>query len=201
MKMNKIKIALVCTSAIFLFTWVGYGLGYGLSFVFTSYKSAYLFLAIALPQLLSVVSLFGALLFISEMKSKSNRWYLGIPLCIVILIISITNFLPYISGKPFLSDPLSITEMIWITSLTMLAPCSILFFLSFPEKLREINNIPLVLSVIISIFDILFFYFALHDFIIRPTLHAAGALLAFYWSIGMPIIGICLVAVAIIYKE
>jgi len=201
MKMNKIKIALVCTSAIFFFTWVGYGLGYGLSFVFTSYKSAYLFPAIAVPQLLSVVSLFGSLLFISEMKSKSNRWYLGIPLCIVVLPILITSFLSFFSGKPFLSDPLSITEMIWITSLTMLAPCAILFFLSFPGNLREINSIPIVLSVIISIFDILFFYFALHDFIIRPTLHAAGALLGFYWSIGMPIIGICLVAIAVRYKK
>lgn len=200
MKMNKIKIALVCISAIFFFTWAGYGL----SFVLPSYKGAYLSYAFAVPQLLlSVVSLFGSLLFVLEMKSKSNRWYLGIPLCIVILIIVITNFLSFSHGKPFLSDPISITETIWITSLTMLAPCSILFFLSFSENLREINNIPIVLSAVISIFDILFFYFALRDIISpHPTLHAAGALLVFfYWSIGMPIIGVCLVTIAIIYKE
>jgi hypothetical protein len=195
MKMNKIKIALVCTSAIFFESLVVYGLGF---FIYPHHHyyppPPYAYILFAVSPLLSIISLFGSLLFVTEMKSKSNRWYLGIPLCIVILITIIAMILDFCHiGRHLLSD----------TSLTMLAPCSVVFFLSVPADRRKKVIIPVLISSIISGYALYSYYYLLRG-MLAPHLtswNVVGLLQGLYMVYGMSIVGMCFVAVAIIYKE
>jgi len=133
----RINIALALTSVIFMMTWVT-------SFVSVIFRSMSVIspnfiasdllasdlLFVAIIKVLSVISLFGSVLFVLEARKMLSRWYLAIPLCISLSVFVITNFLAYSSGKPFLSDPISTVEVLWITVLALLSPCSVLFFLS-----------------------------------------------------------------------
>ena len=185
MKINKIKISLICISAIFFFMWVVIPMDY------PSYSGTASTVAVA--QFLSVISLFGSILFLSEMKNKSNRWYLGVPLCIVILIAAITMFFDFYRYHYFLLN----------TSLTILAPCSVLFFLSVPADRRKMITIPALISSIISIYALFSYYYLLRGMLspLQTSWNVVDLMSMLYWVIGMPIIGICFVVIAIIYKK
>ena len=186
MKMNKINIALVCTSVIFFYIWVAYALD------FLSPRSSFLSWIIA--PFLGIISLFGSLLFVSEMKNKSNRWYLGIPLSIAIFFVVIAISLDFFHiGGTFPSE----------TSLTMLAPCSILFFLSVPADQRKMVIIPVLISSIISSYALYSYYYLLRGMLspLQTSWNVVILLLWLYWAIGTLIIGICLVAIAVRYKK
>ena len=188
-KMNecKAKISLICISAIFFFMWIVYGL-----LEFFPFHGSVLFYA--LPLFLSSISLFGSLLFLLELKTRLKRWFLGIPLCILFLIVLIASFLGYTMAIYTLS---SLVEMVLYTSYLLLAPCSVLFFLSFPEDFRKISTTPVRISLLISIYSTLILPWAFRDFISAGHLEAVIGAVVLYCIIGMPIIGMCVVAIAI----
>ena len=183
MKINKIKISLICISAIFFFMWVV------LSMDYPSYSGTAL--TVVAAQFLSVISLFGSILFLLEMKNRSNRWYLGVPLCIAILIAVITMFFFYMY------------HFLLSTSLAILAPCSVLFFFSVPADRRKMMTIPVLISRIISIYALFSYYYLLMGTLspLQTSWNVVDGMSVLYWVIGMPIIGICFMVIAIIYKE
>jgi len=151
-------------------------------------------LTVVAAQFLSVISLFGSILFLSELKNKSNRWYLGVPLCIAILIAVIAMFFDfYDMGGHFLLN----------TSLTMLAPGSVLFFLSVPADRRKMMTIPVLISSIVSIYALFSYYYLLRGMLspLQTSWNVVDGMSMLYWVIGMPIIGICFVVISIIYKN
>lgn len=192
--MVKVKISLALASAIFFITWF-IGL-VSVIFRLTSIIPTSPYLLIAIIEPLSIISLFGSVLFLLEAKKSRDRWYLALPMCITVSMITMVNLLIYLSGKPFLSDPIVAVETLWIALLALLAPCSVLFFLSRHSRL---TNGCVAASSVVSIFSIFSMLLALQEIMTsaRPSIHAFIGLLILYWLIGMPIVGICLLASAI----
>ena len=122
----------------------------------------------------SLIALMGSLFFIIEMKQKSKYGVLGIPLCTLIATI------PVILYKLFL-----LNELFFKPLLVLIAPCSVLFFLSVPIDQRNIVKYPVIITTLISIYIIISYCFFL------DSSHMTN-----YSLICFPAIGICLLLVA-----
>ncbi|MHC1754280.1 MAG: hypothetical protein AB9861_02415 [Methanosarcina sp.] len=203
----RINIALALTSAVFMMTWVTSFVSVIFhsmpviipDFILSDFPASDLFF-IAIIELLSITSFFGSLLFLLEARKTLSRWYLAVPLCISLSVFVITNVLVYFSGKPFLGDPISAVEALWITMLALLSPCSVLFFLS-SDGHDGSKNVYIVVSSATSIFSIFFLLLALREVSKWSSIEAVLLPLALYWTILMPAIGVCFVSKAAMYRE
>lgn len=132
---------------------------------------------------LGIVSFSGSILFLHFMKREVQIWYLGIPLVIAIAIVTITSFfypsLP--SGFPMYGAALFNSKIQQIATY-LLAPFSALFFYSL-MKMRDEMKILVPVSLGISIV----FSGLIIDI---PMMNDLTPYLAYYWLIGMPLIGI-----------
>jgi len=198
----RINIALALTSVVFMMTWVT-------SFVSVIFSSMSIItpdfiasdlLFIAIIELLSIISFFGSVLFLVEARKTLSRWYLAIPLCISLSVFVITNFLVYFNEKSFLDDPISTVEALWIIILTLLSPCSVLFFLSSNGH-DSSTNVYVAVSSAASIFSMFFLFLALKEISKWSSIETVLLLLAFYWAICMPAIGVCFVSKAVMYTR
>lgn len=202
----RINIALALTSVIFMMTWVT-------SFVSVIFRSMSVIspnfiasdllasdlLFVAIIKVLSVISFFGSVLFLLEARKMLSRWYLAIPLCISLSVFVITNLLAYSSGKPFLSDPINTVEVLWIAVLALLSPCAVLFFSSSYGH-DSSKNVYVVISSAASIFSIFFLLLAFREISKWSSIETVLLLLAFYWTICMPAIGVCFVSKAVMFR-
>ena len=78
------NVALLCTSAGYFHIWVAFALA-----LFDSIGYSYepvLFGVYTTFVLLFPLSVFGSLFFVAQNQKKSDKWFLGLPLLIVILI-------------------------------------------------------------------------------------------------------------------
>jgi len=198
----RINIALALTSVVFMMTWVT-------GFVSVIFRSMSIItpdfiasdlLFIAIIELLSIISFFGSVLFLVEARKTLSRWYLAIPLCISLSVFVITNFLVYFNEKSFLDDPISTVEALWIIILTLLSPCSVLFFLSSNGH-DSSTNVYVAVSSAASIFSMFFLFLALKEISKWSSIETVLLLLAFYWAICMPAIGVCFVSKAVMYTR
>lgn len=198
----RINIALALTSAIFLMVWVT-------GFIFAIFQfmpvttvgsemsglmaSGLLFIAVI--ELLSIVSFSGSLLFLLEARKTLSRWYLAVPMSVFMFLLVIVNLFVYSGGKPFLADPISTAETLWVIVLALLSPCSILFFLSSYGH-DSLTEVYLVVSSAASIFSAFLLFFALIEIARWASVKALLLPLAFYLTILMPVIGVCFLSKA-----
>ncbi|WP_082098510.1 MULTISPECIES: hypothetical protein [unclassified Methanosarcina] len=196
----RINIALALTSVVFMMTWVT-------GFVSVIFRSMSIItpdfiasdlLFITIIELLSIISLFGSLLFLLETRKTLARWYLTIPLCISLSAFVITNFLVYSNGKSFLGNPVSAIETLWIIILVFLSPCSALLFLSSNGHCGS-TNVYVAVSSATSVFSMFFLILALREISKWSSIEAVLLPLAFYWTICMPAIGVCFLSKATMY--
>jgi hypothetical protein len=194
MMMDRIKISLVCISAYFF--WM-------LIIIVSSviFYANVQFRLLLISQILSIVSLFGSLLFLIEIREKSNRWYLGIPFFVAILVLSVSNLLIYFNGKYVFSDPISTLDTIWFASSMALAPCAALLLYSMPKNQLTNHYMPLTTSIMVGIFAIVFLLLVLREILSYSSMEGSIALVLLYYYIGMPIIGICFWAIVLRYKS
>ena len=78
------NVALLCSSAGYFYIWVAFALA-----LFDSIGYSYepvLFGVYTAFVLLFPLSVFGSLFFVAQNQKKSDKWFLGLPLLIVILI-------------------------------------------------------------------------------------------------------------------
>jgi hypothetical protein len=207
--MEKIRIALLYTSVIFFEPLVVFWLFF---FMLYSHLHHYYLrlpgdILFAVSPLLSIISLFGALIFVTEMKSRANRWYLGIPLCIAILLTIIADIAMILSS--FQIGGLHLLPYTLLTfsytAWTMLAPCSVFFFLSVPAEGMRKAIIPALalISGIVSSCALYSYYYLLRVMFTHVLPYQRSLVSLLQWGhvfVGMPVIGISLVAVAIRYK-
>ena len=195
-KHNKIKISLVCTSTSFFYTWVFVILAFVITFVFPFPPGVDVPLGVAFLSIffLAPISLFGSLLFVSEMKSKSNRWFLGLPLCTMFVIYLITAIV---------SPSLVINFNYLFLSSSMLSLFSVLFFLSVPVNQRKMVKNPVRVSTLISIYALLGCCFLfIGEFSRLDTFWGIVTLMFMsYMWLGMEIIGICFLVIAVRYRN
>jgi len=182
MKTSLCSISLVCTSTIFFFFWVA---------LFTGLTAA--------TFVLSGISLFGLLLFISAARGETGSQYFDLLLPGTVFALGIVSFLVYLDGNSFLSDPVSGIEVVWIGLLAALSPASLAFVHLLPERLKAKALVPFHAIVGIAIFAAIIFAYVVKDTVLSPspTLHPWSGLITLYWAVGLPLIGFNLLAIAI----
>ena len=182
------RMSLVYTATGFLFIYICLPFGILFALIYSLLGDGYepglrgFFTAIWITP---IVSLVGSLLFVAEMKRESKHWFLGIPLCVVILTISIV-LLPDLMYTMFLtpgSRPFSDIKPILEILLVLLAPCTVLFLQSVPVNQRELVKLPTIVVVIMSACTLFSYCF--------------GTTLNDITTFIYPIIGICVLLVAI----
>lgn len=146
-----------------------------------------------LLELMSIISLFGSVIFLLEARKVLPRWYLAVPFCISLLLLVIISFWE-VSGKEFLSGYRYLVTPLVITILALLSPFSLLVFLSLHRHPYSMKAYLAVLSIasIISIFSL---FFAVWELSSRHSYEASFsdsliAIYLLYWLIVMPIIGL-----------
>jgi hypothetical protein len=102
-------------------------------------------------------------------------------------------------GKSFLSDPVGPIESAWIALLMALAPIFTALVFSLPCPRSFVAYAIRVISVLVSAFTILSIVMIFRDLIRASTIHAMLPLLWAYWVFEMPIIGICVLSLALWY--
>lgn len=202
----RINIALALTSAIFLMVWVT-GFMFAIfqfmpvtvaNFEISGLMASGGLIFTAVIELLSIVSFSGSLLFLLEARKTLSRWYLAVPMSVFVFLMVIVNLLVYSGGKPFLADPVSTTETLWIIVLALLSPCSVLFFLSSYGH-DSLTEVYLMVSSVAGIFSAFLLFFVLIEVARWASVKALLLPLALYLTILMPAIGVCLLSKATMY--
>lgn len=186
----KYNVALLCTSAGYFYIWVAFALA-----LFDSIGYSYepvLFGVYTAFVLLFPLSVFGSLFFVSQNRKKSDKWFLGLPLLIVILT-SILSL--YVSRKQQLNVPVELFFII----LALVAPASALFIQSLPEEQRESAKKYVKIATAISIYVALIgFMYLIDTFLLfdHPLVPTMLLMFMIYVVFLLPFIGICLVLLA-----
>lgn len=201
----KINIALALTSAVFLMAWVTGFLSVLFRFMpvtipdpsISDLPAPDLFF-IAVIELLSIISFFGSVLFLLEVRKILSRWYLAAPLCIFLALLVIANLLICLNGKPFLEAPINTAEVLWIFVLALLSPCSVLLFLTSYGQ-DSLTRLYIVVSSAASIFSVIFLFSALREISTLGSVQEIMLPLTFYLTVLMPAVGICFLSKATMY--
>jgi len=186
MKTHPYGISLALTSTIFFFFWVTPLTGLDPAFYGTT-------------SLLSFISLLGLLLFIPTARREDRSWYPALLLLVAVLALGIVSYGFYPEDKPFLSDPVSDREGVWIGLLALLAPAAMAFVSTFPERLKAKALVPSQAIMGITALAAILFACTLRSTVLSPapTLHPWSGLLILYWAAGLPLIGFDLLAIAV----
>ena len=153
-----------------------------------------------LVELMSIISFFGSLLFLSEAKKVLPGWYLAVPFCISLFLLVIISFWE-VSGKELLSDYRYLVTPLVITLLALLSPFSLLVFLSLhrhPDSMKSYLAVSSIASVV-SVFSL---FFAVWEISSRHSHEASFsngliAIYFLYWLVVMPITGLSFLHYAI----
>lgn len=145
-----------------------------------------------LLEVMSTISLFGSVLFLLDARKTLPRWYLAIPYCISLFLLVLVSFWQ-VNGKEFLNDYRYLVTPIVITLLVLLAPFSLLVFLSLHKHPYSMKTY-LVISSIASIISIFSLFFTVWE--LSSNLHEASfsdsliVIYLLYLLIVMPIMGL-----------
>jgi hypothetical protein len=197
MEYNRYNIALLCTSAIYFFVWVAALLvilnliTVNNSRIIDPIGPIYLGIFAAFV-LLYPLSFFGSLFFVDINRKKSDKWFLGLPLPIVLLTLILSLLCLY--------SHLYIAEELFVLLLVLVAPASLLFIQSIPKELRESAEKYIVTAKEISIYAaITGLMYLMHtiSLIDDSTVYNIFILMSLLYAVvGLPCIGICLVLMA-----
>lgn len=192
----KIKIALALTSVVFLTMWI-----------ILAFNKPF-----GIVILLSIISLFGSLLFLLEAKDAQYRWHLAAPLCISLSLLSMLTLLIYMGGLP---GSMFTLGKLWFISLALLPLSSALVFLSLKNRSGSIDPY-VVISYAVSILSVFALFLAYREIPKKSIfslitawdiskwstiIGAAQFPFSVYWTYLLPIIGICFLVKAITYKD
>jgi hypothetical protein len=177
---SRYNISLLCTSAIYFYVWVVSVLA---GLVHISEPELYgIYTAFALLYPLSV---FGSISFVALNQGKSDKWFLGLPLLIVILALVL---IPYdTSGSLLVLLPI------------LIAPASALFIQSVPKEHRKSAKKYVIAAIVVNIHMAItgIIYFINTFLLIDQPLNFIVFLMGLIYVVfGLPFIGICLVFMA-----
>ena len=145
-----------------------------------------------LVELMSVISLFGSVIFLVEARKVLPRWYLAVPFCISLFLLVIVSFWE-VSGEELLSDYRNLVTPLVIILLALLSPFSLLVFLSLYRHPYSMK-VYLAVSSIVSIISAFSLFFAFWEISSRPRDTSFSdsliALYLLYWLIVMPTMGL-----------
>lgn len=141
-----------------------------------------------------VISFIGSILLLIGARLDPARFYWLIPFCLIIFAVlaaGVASFFLFSLG----SFPEGTSEIFLAIQLLMLAPCSVAVFLSLPLR-GTVRSASIYLATFVSAYSVMttFFLFSGGYF---PML----GLLYLYWLFGMPIIGVCYLACAVLYRK
>jgi hypothetical protein len=219
MEYNRYNIALLCTSAIYFFVWVAALLVIlNVSNVNNSDIDEYVIndegevTKINYPEepillgifeafaLLYPLSFFGSLFFVAINRKKSDKWFLGLLLPIVLLTLILSLLCLYLRRY--------ISEELFFLIPVLAAPASALFIKSVPEERRESAKKYVIVAKFVSIYAaIIGFMYFIDSFLLKnifsPIDHSPSSfyiiimfLMLIYMAVGLPSIGICLMRMA-----
>jgi hypothetical protein len=223
MEYNRYNIALLCTSAIYFFVWVAALLvilnlsnvhnsginddginDEGKAIITDPAGSILLDIFFAAFALLYPLSFFGSLFFVAINQKKSDKWFLGLPLPIVLLTLILSLLCQYLRLYNIIQ--LSIPEELFFFIPVLAAPASALFIKSVPEERRESAKKYVIVAKFVSIYAaIIGFMYFIDSFLLKnifsPIDHSSSSvyimfLMLIYMAVGLPSIGICLMLMA-----
>ena len=209
MEYNRYNIALLCTSAIYFFVWVAALLvilnlsnvnNRGINDGGITDPAGSILLDIFTAFALLPLSFFGSLFFVAINQKKSDKWFLGLPLPIVLLTLILSLLCPYLH--------LYIPEELFFFIPVLAAPASALFIKSVPKERRESAKKYVIVAKVVSIYAaIIGFMYFIDSFLLKnifsPIDHSPSSfyyiimfLMLIYMAFGLPSIGICLMRMA-----
>jgi hypothetical protein len=137
---------------------------------------------------ISMISFIGSILLLISARNNSSRYYWLLPLSLTIFAV-ITVEVAGFFLKLFTYDT---SVMLSGITVLLLAPCSLMVFFSLPLP-GKVRSASIYLAAFVSAYVGITAYFILIAGFI-PAL----VLPYLYWIIGMPIIGICYLACAVV---
>ena len=187
MKAGMVKYPLVLTSAIFFWMPVTYAL-----LLVFPYSGPFLLTAILITM--CTLSIAGTLLILLGRFTKPLQRYFIFPLILDLLAILMFGVFLFLIGG---SISRGIPGSGWIglaAGILLLAPYSIALFYSTPAASRA-RSVSIALTAIMCIPAATALVILIQDFL-HNTFDSALGLMAVYWIVCMPIIGICYLAMA-----
>jgi len=181
------KYLLALTSAVFFWMPVTYAL-----LLVFPYSGPFLFTAVLIAT--CALSIASTLFILSGRFTKPVQRYLVVPLVLDLLAVLMFGVLLVLIGG---SIPRGIPESGLIglaAGILLLAPCSIALFYSTPAASRA-RSVSIALTAIMCIPAATAMVFMIRDFP-HGTFESALGLMAVYWIVCMPIIGICYLVTA-----
>jgi hypothetical protein len=176
---KNLSYSILCISLIFFFTWIIMGIEY----IF-AIRTNQVELFVVVLGLIGLISLFGSIFSLVEIKKISNFWYLGIPNSIGISAVFISSLLNINNSQSnYLFSSLS---------LAILPITSIMFFFSFPEDQRKITRIFAIPSFLIGIYSLIGINYQLKSIVYPLSSYPAisNGILTTYLLILMPVVGL-----------
>jgi heme/copper-type cytochrome/quinol oxidase subunit 4 len=216
MEYNRYNIALLCTSSIYFFVWVFVLLSILiLSIVnnssidndvrpYVDPAGVFLIAALITFTLLNLLSVFGSLFFVALNQKKSDKWFFGLPLFIVLLTLILSLYL--IQYAPL--SRLYVPEEVFFLFPVLAAPASALFIKSVPEERRESAKKYFKVARVVSVYAaIIGFMYFIETLLLKeaflPVNYSLSSvyiiirlMMFIYVAILLPSIGICLVLMA-----
>lgn len=186
-RLQIVKYPLVLTSAVFFWMPVTYAL-----LLVFPYSGPFLLTAILITM--CTLSIAGTLLILLGRFTKPLQRYFIFPLILDLLAILMFGVFLFLIGG---SIPRGIPGLGWIgwaAGILLLAPCSIALFYATPAASRA-RSVSIALTAIMCIPAATALVILIQDFL-HNTIDSSLGLMAVYWIVCMPIIGICYLAMA-----
>jgi len=186
---NNLAIPLLCSSAIYFF-FVSFYLLALLGFPLPVLPNPDWFWGLV-PTAFGFVSLAGTFLVLKNLRTRSKKWYFGIPHIIVLIVVTVIGPLVLIFGGIYLMDFLHIP-------LALLSITSVGFFWAYFTSKRIAATVIMIIPALISIYAVFSCYAVVRAvlFPLRTSWAVISALEVIYLLILMPVIGLCYVASA-----
>ncbi|MDI6877621.1 MAG: hypothetical protein QMC96_12730 [Methanomicrobiales archaeon] len=147
---------------------------------------------IGIPFVIGFIALMGSFYVVKEVRTESDRWYLGVPLVIVLLAFTASPILDTLLSS--VTDLQSVSTF-W-TALLLLAPASVAAFLSFPAHQRKKTTIFSMVSAGVSVYAAYLLILLLQSAAVHTSFVLFNGLLPYYLLVGMPLLGICYIVTA-----
>jgi hypothetical protein len=169
------------------------------------------------PSFWAFIALCGGVAFLGSTRKENPSWYLGIPLVAVFAFIAFSpaffEIFPLRDPSPAFYNPLHIMALVSAYGSFLLPPCVALFFWS-QRQLGKWRIVMVVIALILTLNAMAFFFSFLSSYLVAagllsppPPVFVDGHLvktdgegllfLFIHLIIGLPVLGVCLLALAV----
>ncbi|HNX16839.1 MAG TPA: hypothetical protein PKM50_00760 [Methanoregula sp.] len=169
-------------------------------------------------SLLGLISLCGGIVFLANIRKENPSWYLGIPLVVAYAVIVLSRV---IGGLIVIHDPspplyhpgVVCSLLSSYGTVFLLPPCAALFFWS-EKRLGRWVTVMAGIALVVTLNSLIVMFYVLSPYLVTAGLlppaqpHIAGQpitadgqgleFLILAYMIGLPVIGICTLALAVI---